>query len=188
MQENGWKILNAEGCNDCFTANGEHYRGNWDTRYLDCYDANHHQRYRVERTDTLQPGTYRLTCAARANGTGAFVYAIVGDGKPIFKEIPNTGNEGGGIWEEAMEIKARNEASLPAEEQRVDEMQNGNYSQLYNVNNGKGFGWNRITIEPIRITKPTAFRYGLTSDDAFTGHTWLGQYFSATDFEISSVQ
>ena len=182
LQENGWKILNAQGCNDRFTANGEHYKGEWDTRYLDCYDANHRQRYRVERTDTLQPGTYSFTCAARANGTGAFVYAIVGDGKPIFKEIPNTGKEGGGIWEEAEFLY-----SHPNE--NPDSVAFANQiCKLKDVNNGRGYGWNRITFEPIRITKPTVFRYGLTSDDAFTGHTWLGQWFSATDFEVSSVE
>lgn len=182
LQENGWKVLKAQGCNERFTAYGEHYKGDWHTRYLDCYDANHRQRFRVERTDTLQPGTYSFTCAARANGTGAFVYAIVGDGKPIFKEIPNTGNEGGDIWEEAEFLY-----SHPNE--NPDSVAFANQiCKLKDVNNGRGYGWNRITFEPIRITKPTVFRYGLTSDDAFTGHTWLGQWFSATDFEVSSVE
>jgi hypothetical protein len=55
---------------------------------------------------------------------------------------------------------------------------------LREVNNHKGYGWNRIIFEPIRITAPTVIRYGLTSDDDFTGKTWLGQWFSATDFEV----
>ena len=180
LQDNGWKILNAEGCNDRFTAHGEYMTGDYSVRYLDCWDDHHRQRYRVERTDTLRPGTYRLTCAARANGTGACVYVIVGDEKPQFLEIPATGNKGGSIWEEANQFVQSHPNIAP------DSVEYGNkLCELIDVNNGKGFGWNRITIEPIHITKPTALRYGLTSDDAFTGKTWLGQYFSATDFEVS---
>ena len=180
LQKNGWRILNAEGCNDRFTAHGEYQTGDGDVRYLDCWDNNHRQRYRAERTDTLQPGTYRLTCIARANGTGACIYAIVGDDKPIFMEIPATGNEGGSIYEEAHQYLSGNRGKESIDREKTNEAMS-----LVNVHDGKGFGWNRIIIGPIRITKPTTLRYGLTSDDAFTGRTWLGQYFSATDFEIS---
>lgn len=184
LQDNGWKILNAQGCNDRFTTEGQHLSGNEDVCYLDCYDEQHRQRYRVERTDTLQPGIYRLTCAARANGTGACIYAIVGDGQPIFKEIPATGNEGGDIWAEAEKfVRYHEDNAIPS-----DSVAYGNeQSKLVEANYHRGYGWNRITIEPIHITKPTALRYGLTSDDAFTGMTWLGQYFSATDFEVSRI-
>ncbi|MBQ7494245.1 MAG: PspC domain-containing protein [Bacteroidaceae bacterium] len=184
LRENGWRILNGEGCNARFTTTGEYMTGDRNVRYLDCYDEFHRQRYRAEHTETLQPGTYRLTCAARANGTGACIYAIVGDEPPIFKEIPATGNTGGSIHEEAKKEMARLvheadslgiEAEIPERIRRVVKL-NGDIG---------GFGWNRITIEPIRITKPTLIRYGLTSDDAFTGRTWLGQWFSATDFEVS---
>ena len=182
LQDNGWKILNAEGCNDRFTTTGQYLTGDGDVRYLDCYDDHHRQRYRAERTEALQPGTYRLTCAARANGTGAYVYAIVDDGRPIFMEIPNTGNEGGDIWKEANWI-------WRVAENSTDTIYNKHYNEdIARANYLKGFGWNRITFEPIRVTKPTALRYGLTSDDAFTGKTWLGQWFSATDFEVSRVE
>ena len=183
LQDNGWKILNAEGCNDRFTTTGQYLTGDGDVRYLDCYDHHHHQRYRAERSETLQPGTYRLSCVARANGTGACIYVIVGDEKPQFMEIPATGNEGGSIWEEADQFVQSHQNIAP------DSVEYGNnMSELREVNYGKGFGWNRIIFEPIRITKLTVFRYGLTSDDAFTGKTWLGQWFSATDFEVSSVE
>ena len=183
LQDNGWKILNAEGCNDRFTTTGQYLNGDHDVRYLDCYDNHHRQRYRAERTENLQPGTYRLTCVARTDGTGACIYAIVGDGKPVFKEIPNTGNEGGSIWVEADEYLRSHQEVAP------DSVEYANHlCQLKEVNNGKGFGWSRIIIEPIRITKPTPLRYGLTSDDAFTERTWLGKWFSATDFEVSSME
>ena len=185
LQDNGWTILNAEGCNDRFTAHGEHLTGDRDVRYLDCYDDNHRQRYRVERADTLQPGTYRLTCAARANGTGVCIYAIVGNQKPQFKEIPATGNTGGDIWVEADKfVRYHNDVPIPS-----DSVAYGNQQcELVEANDHKGYGWNRIAFEPFRITAPTVVRYGLTSDNAFTGKTWLGQWFSATDFHITRVE
>ena len=185
LQANGWKVLNGEGCNDRFTAYGEHLSGDDDVRYLDCYDDNHRQRYRVERTDTLYPGTYRLTCAARANGTGACIYAIIGNQKPQFVEIPATGNTGGDIWVEADKfVHYHKDVPIPS-----DSVAYGNQQcELVEANDHKGFGWNRIAFEPIRITAPTVIRYGLTSDNAFTGKTWLGQWFSATDFEVSRVE
>ena len=185
LQDNGWKILNAEGCNDRFTAHGEHLSGDRDVRYLDCYDDNHRQRLRVERADTLQPGTYRLTCAARANGTGACIYVIVGNQKPQFIEIPATGNTGGDIWVEADKfVRFHNHDVVPSDSAAYVHKQ----CELVGVNGQKGYGWNRIAFEPIRITAPTVIRYGLTSDNTFTGKTWLGQWFSATDFHITRVE
>lgn len=185
LQDNGWTILNAEGCNDRFTTTGQHLSGDRDVRYLDCYDDNHRQRYRVERADTLQPGTYRLTCAARANGTGVCIYAIVGNQKPQFKEIPATGNTGGDIWVEADKfVRYHNDVPIPS-----DSVAYGNQQcELVEANDHKGYGWNRIAFEPFRITQPTVVRYGLTSDNTFTGKTWLGQWFSATDFQITRVE
>ena len=184
LEDNGWKILNAQGCNDRFTVTGQHLSGDRDVRYLDCYDDHHRQRYRVERTDTLQPGTYRLTCAARADGTGACIYVIVGNQKPQFKEIPATGNTGGDIWVEADKfVRYHKGVPIPSDSAAYGNQQ----CELVGVNNFKGYGWNRITFEPIRVTAPTVIRYGLTSDDAFTGSTWLGKWFSATDFEIVQI-
>jgi len=184
LQDNGWRILNAQGCNDRFTTIGQHLSGDRDVRYLDCYDDNHRQRYRVERTDTLQPGTYRLTCAARADGTGACIYVIVGNQKPQFKEIPATGNTGGDIWVEADRfVHYHKDVPIPS-----DSVAYGNkLCELDVVNDYKGYGWNRITFA-IHVAAPTVIRYGLTSDDAFTGSTWLGKWFSATDFEITRVE
>ena len=64
----------------------------------------------------------------------------------------------------------------------------GSSEVILQANDGKGFGWNRLTIEPIRLTQPTVIRYGLSSDPAFTGKTWLGQWFSATDFEVTRME
>lgn len=196
MQERGWTILNAEGCNDRFTAYGEYMTGDRDVRYIDTYDEQHRQRLRIERTDTLLPGSYRLTCAARANGTGACIYVIVGNQKPQFLEIPPTGNTGGDIWEDAETeryltlMKERGRAAERGEADFADENVEipERVQQLRKANSGKGFGWNYIGTTPIRITKPTVVRYGVSSDPAFTGKTWLGQWFSATDFEVKRVE
>ena len=196
LQERGWEILNAEGCNDRFTAYGEYMTGDRDVRYIDCYDDNHRQRLRIERTDSLMPGTYRLTCAARASGTGACIYVIVGNQKPQFMEIPATGNTGGDIWEDAETERyltlmkergcaaERDEADFSDENVEIPER----VQQLRKANHGKGFGWNYIGTAPIHVTAPTVIRYGVSSDPAFTGKTWLGQWFSATDFEVTRVK
>lgn len=180
LQKNGWKILNAEGCNNRFTAYGEYYLENRsNNRYLDSYDERHQQRYRAERTDTLMPGRYKLSCAARANGRGAFVYMLINEKKQLI-EIPATGNVGGTIWQEANAEMERllSTDSIPSEFAR----------EIARANHSKGYGWNRLEFNPIIITKPTAVSYGLTSDPQFTGQTWLGQWFSACDFIIEHVE
>ena len=180
LQERGWRILNAEGCNGRFTSYGQYYLANRsNNRYLDCYDDHHRQRYHAERTDTLMPGRYKLTCAARANGRGAFVYTLI-DGKKQLIEIPATGNTGGSIWREAKnEIERKDSTGIEP---------SGFAQEIARANGGMGYGWNHLEFNPIIITKPfTAVSYGLTSDPHFTGQTWLGEWFSACDFIIERL-
>lgn len=197
LQENGWKVVNAEGCNNRFTAHGEYYveEDCWD-RYLDCYDEHSRQRYRVERTDTLMPGRYYLHCAARANGRGAFVYQII-DGKKQLIEIPATGNIGGSIWQEAKKQSDSIQNNQKSEitpikrihpmEKRRQRIATRQRTSIIEANGGKGYGWNRLEFNPIVITKPTAVSYGLTSDYQFTGQPFRGQWFSACDFIIEKI-
>ena len=197
LQENGWKVVNAEGCNNRFTAHGEYYveEDRWD-RYLDCYDEHSRQRYRVERTDTLMPGRYYLHCAARANGRGAFVYQII-DGKKQLIEIPATGNIGGSIWQEAKKQSDSIQNNQKSEitpikrihpmEKRRQRIATRQRTSIIEANGGKGYGWNRLEFNPIVITKPTAVSYGLTSDYQFTGQPFRGQWFSACDFIIEKI-
>ena len=59
------------------------------------------------------------------------------------------------------------------------------WEEAVKANDGKGYGWNRLKFDNIVVTKPnTVVSYGLTSDPEFTGQTWLGQWFSACDFEL----
>ena len=197
LQENGWKVVNAEGCNNRFTAHGEYYveEDGW-VRYLDCYDEDGRQRYRVERTDTLMPGRYYLHCAARANGRGAFVYQII-DGKKQLIEIPATGNIGGSIWQEAKKQSDSIQNNQKSEitpikrihpmEKRRQRIATRQRTSIIEANGGKGYGWNRLEFNPIVITKPTAVSYGLTSDYQFTGQPFRGQWFSACDFIIEKI-
>ena len=191
MDENGWDVRYAVRCNGNLTSVGEYMLNPNDcpdhkeVRYFHSYDPLHRQKLCIERTEHLQPGIYRLTCAARANGTGAFVYARIDCQEPILKEIPANGNVGGDIWEEANEF-------LQNHKNKKIDADSTTYAnrlcKLWSVNNNQGYGWNRIIIEPITITEPTTLSYGLTSDNDITHHTWLGQWFSATDFELTLVE
>lgn len=190
LDQHGWRILNGEGCNDRFTAYGEYYLENRrNNRYLDCYDDRHRQRYRAENGTSLMPGRYKLTCAARANGRGAFVYTLI-NGKKQLIEIPATGNTGGSIWQEATvslkEIVDSLNRMPVASEKLQQEL--GFHREITRANNGKGYGWNRIEFKPIVVTKPhTVVNYGVTTDPDFTGQTWLGEWFSACDFIIEKI-
>ena len=185
LATHGWTILKGEGCNDRFTARGEYYMdGRSQTRYLDCYDDHHRQLYRAEKGESLMPGRYKLTCAVRANGRGAFAYTLI-DGQKTLQEIPVTGNLGGGIWKEAIDSLERVNP-IQNEDEKLRRMPELNfYKALARANDGKGYGWTRLTFSPIIITKPhTVVNYGVTTDPDFTGQSWLGQWFSACDFLI----
>ncbi|MBQ7472032.1 MAG: PspC domain-containing protein, partial [Prevotella sp.] len=179
LNENGWRILNAEGCNDRFTAYGEYYvSGSEGNRYLDCYDKHHRQRYRAERTDSIMPGTYRLSVAARADGRGVYVYMIT-NGKKRLIEIPANGNTGGDIWESAKD-KLDN---LESKGKDVDE----ETRCLADVNDSNGYGWSRLVFDSIVVKTPTTISYGLCSDPSFTWKSWIGHWFSACDFVLEEV-
>ena len=55
------------------------------------------------------------------------------------------------------------------------------------ANDGRGFGWNRIALPDIVVKKPTLIHYGVSTVPSLTGHTWLGQWFSACDFELKRI-
>ena len=190
LHKNRWKVVNAEGCNNRFTACGEYYieKDRWN-RYLDCYNEDGRQRYRVERTDTLMPGRYYLHCAARANGPGAFVYLLI-DGKKELIEIWANGNTKGNIFSAARGETNRISREMKAEKISKEEAQK-RLEPLRNMaiaNGGKGYGWNRLSSNVFDITKPTAVKYGLTSDYQFTGQPFRGQWFSACDFVFEKIE
>ena len=86
--------------------------------------------------------------------------------------------------EERKHASEHDEADFAEENVEIPER----VQQIIKANHGKGFGWNYIGTTPIRITKPTLIRYGVSTDPTITGRTWLGQWFSATDFEVKRVE
>lgn len=181
LSARGWKVVRAEGCHDRYTTTGQYYTGNQQVRYIDTYDEAHNQLFTIERTDSLQPGRYRLTACVRANGQGAFLYATYTDGGTIVvkTEIPATGNTGGNIWSEACQQLD----DLQKAEKEPDEK----LRDIASANDGRGFGWNRIALPDIGIITPTRLHYGVTTDPDITYQSWLGEWFSACDFELKRI-
>lgn len=178
LHAGGWRIIGHSHCNDHYTGSGRYYTGNPKRQYLDSYDDGGQQLYRVERTDSaLAPGTYTLTAAVRADGEGAYVYAIA-DGRTYKAQIPAEGDTGGQIWQDAKSESATF---------NVDSGLVGHQKQIMDIvqaNGGNGFGWSRVTISGIK-TKSGRVSYGLTSDPAITGSHFVGTWFSADDFRLA---
>ena len=83
-----------------YTSNGEYYNGDENVRYLDVYAWTTERRlhYRAERQEIVEPGYYRLECAARAEGNGVFIYAYNPKKHSIvYQGVPALGNEGGDL-------------------------------------------------------------------------------------------
>lgn len=109
FQCEAWKLITAENCGDNeYTRSGEyvdikdvveggHGKRDYDKRYLNAWAPDQNLRYQAERTEGVEPGTYKLTCSARcAEGSdGVYIYVIVDDtpdSKPIFAAVPALGN------------------------------------------------------------------------------------------------
>jgi hypothetical protein len=58
------------------------------------------------------------------------------------------------------------------------------YQDIADANDGKGYGWNRVTIEGIKVAQGTV-SYGVSTRSAFTGTAFGGQWVSATDFRLT---
>lgn len=176
LKSGGWRVVSHDYCNDIYSSSGEYYNGNANKRYLNSFDSGGRQLYRVERTDSVEPGTYRLSAIVRADGTGAYIYAIA-DGKVYKAQIPAEGCTGGQIWQEAKtETDGVDGDSLHVGRQKL-------LSDIANANDGNGYGWSRITIDGI-VVKKGKVKYGLTSVPDITGDQFAGTWFSACDFRL----
>ncbi len=187
LSERGWRVVRADHC-DRYTSSGQYYTGSG-ARYIDTYDSRHRQLFTIERTDSLQPGTYRLTACVRANGQGAYVYAFI-DGyasAPWYKEIPADGNTGGGLWREARLKRDSIDAYVTPNPESVRPADYDYLRAIAEANGGRGFGWNRIALPLIVVKKPSLLHYGVSTVPSLTGSTWLGQWFSACDFELKRI-
>lgn len=179
LSQGGWYLIEPTGERNSYTDTGQHYSGKGDMRYLNGY-ADWGLSYQVEHNKTELPsGTYSLTVTARTDGKGAFVYAVA-DGKQYLAEIPVSGNQGGNVWMEAKQL-------LNKEDSTANGVNRQYYQDIADANDGMGYGWNRVTIEGIRVTKGTV-RYGISTKSGFTGTSFGGQWVSAADFRLKPQQ
>ena len=173
----GFHLLRHDVCWDHVTYDGQYYTGDEIVKYLDTYDSECEQKYHAEKVvNGLEPGTYSLTVAVRASGLGAFVYALGDHNRKYLAEIPPFYTEGGSIWADAYKRIKQLEA-----EGRGDEV-SGYDRRLARVNDGKGYGWSRITIDDIEV-KDGTLKFGVSTLPEFTGKQLRATWFSACDFE-----
>lgn len=174
LQENKWKIVKAEHCNDRYTDNGEYFNGNDNMRYLNVYNYECLARFQVERTDSVANGLYRLKAKARAQGCGVYIYAI-GD-ETIMTEVTPSGDEGGQLWEKAI-----------AQANNADDTAATTGSQMIaKAHDGKGYGWSEVECT-VRVSKGIV-RYGVSTDPQFTHHPYSSEWFSAADFSLEHIK
>lgn len=174
IQEN-WNVVRHDGCRG-FVSIGEHYQ-NGGKRYLHAYSVDGRIQYQMEKTDSVQPGVYRLEAVGRSNGKGAFVYVCTNDSS-YKREIPNCHDTQGGIWQEAQQRIAAGGLSV------ADSI---HYHEISQRHDGKGYGWSRVVVDSIVVTKPGELRYGISNVPAFTGKPWRGTWLSAADFTLTPI-
>lgn len=158
---NGWTVSHNGNTN---TGGGEYWNPDNAHRYLDSWAnaAGKLQYMAKQRILGLPNGTYKLQAAVRADGTGAKIFTITGM-DTTFVDIPGLGNTAGSIWENA-----------DAE------------STIKGVNSGAGYGWSWVEIPSINVGH-NELVFGATNVNSFTGDTWAGWWFSATDFRLFYV-
>ena len=183
-QDNHWKLLQAENClSRRYTNSGKYFTGDRRVRYLDAYDPSGNLLVQAERSEKRAPGHYRLTCNARADNWGAFIYAETAMGRDSISITP-LGNEGGNIWQMAVDYVAK------VSEAELNTTEKGHLmKRISEANNGNGFGWTQTILKDIEVGSDSLVRYGvyanseLSVSDANRFH-----WFSATDFTLTPVE
>lgn len=176
LADGGWTLTHSKGLNGITFRSGEHFSGNDRTRYLDaCKDGDGDwMEYEVTRRLKVAPGTYTLKAAARANGSGAELFATDGKQRRYTADIPACGNKGGSIW---------NDARLALETDSLKRRPDRDYlKKMVHANDKKGYGWSEISIEGITVGADSVLIYGVTT--VSPEHTWEGTWLSATSFEL----
>ena len=179
LQQGGWALVKHENCNNHYTHESEYYTGDENVRYLDGHDSECMEIYQVERKEAVAPGHYRLTCVARSQGRGAFIYVDGPRGKQL-KEIPAYGNKGGEIYEQAQQVWQADSLAIGHEADRI--------RQILSVHDGQGYGWSEVVIDDIIITQTDSLAYGVSTDETFTGQPCNSRWFSACDFKLEKVE
>lgn len=178
LRKGGWNLLTAGNCAH-YTWNGQYPNGDPDVRYLDTYNENCEAVLRVERNQEVEPGVYRLDCLVRAEGPGAYVYAMAEDSTYLM-EIPAYEDKPAGLYElllQEQEYGRDKVASLKFLNLKVDSADVRNHAECLN-------SWSVVTIDNI-VSTDGIIAYGMTSDRTITNQDCRAKWFSATDFTLT---
>ena len=183
-QDNHWKLLQAENClSRRYTNSGKYFTGDRRVRYLDAYDPSGNLLFQAERSEKKAPGHYRLTCNARADNWGAFIYAETAMGRDSISITP-LGNEGGNIWQMAVDYVAK------VSEAEINTTEKGHLmKRISEANNGNGFGWTQTILKDIEVGPDSLVRYGVYANSELSvSDVNRFHWFSATDFTLTPVE
>ena len=183
-QDNHWKLLKAENClSRRYTNSGKYFTGDRRVRYLDAYDPSGNLLFQAERTEKKAPGHYRLTCNARADNWGAFIYAETAMGRDSISITP-LGNEGGNIWQMAVDYVAR------VSDAEINTTEKGHLmKRISEANNGNGFGWTQTILKDVEVGPDSLVRYGVYADSELSeSDANRFHWFSATDFKLEPLE
>ena len=185
FREGGWKLTGVVNV-DRYTYSGQYMTGDKDVRYLDTHSAYRPLIYTAEKTDSVEPGVYRLSAAVRSNNDNRYIY-VKNEDYVILRacEVPVCGNKGGNIWEA---LTRPQQAAYMIVKERIAHLSDSDKRKIRNANNGEGYGWSYICVPDIKIFEPSVIRYGVSTDERFTDEIAPTQgWFSATDFVLERI-
>ena len=184
LDETGFSIIN-NSCNRC-TWSGDYPTGDIQRRYLDACDYALLE-FTAEKTDTIAPGTYTLCALVRAEDEGGYLYVKVGHDEQYTESmvaIPAHDNEGGNLWKWAC-----GNTTLSEVQEFYPELCNDSIRKnIAFANNGKGFGWQLMTIRSIKVKKDEYVKYGITTESDIIGEEPECDWVSATDFVLMKTE
>lgn len=184
LDETGFSIIN-NSCNRC-TWSGDYPTGDRQRRYLDACDYALLE-FTAEKTDTIAPGTYTLCALVRAEDEGGYLYVKVGHDNQYTENmvsIPAHANEGGNLWKWAC-----GNTTLSEIQEFYPELCNDSIRKnIAFANNGKGFGWQLMTIRSIKVKKGEYVKYGITTESDIIGEEPECDWVSATDFVLMKTE
>ncbi len=184
LDETGFTII-TNTCNRC-TWSGDYPTGDRQRRYLDACDYALLE-FTAEKTDTIAPGIYTLCALVRAEDEGGYLYVKVGHDNQYTENmvsIPAHANEGGNLWKWAC-----GNTTLSEVQEFYPELCNDSIRKnIAFANNGKGFGWQLMTIRSIKVKKGEYVKYGITTESDIIGEEPECDWVSATDFVLMKTE
>lgn len=182
LQNAGWEVLKAEGCNSDILAWQRNYATNDGIHYLRLsqnYDSENRRkgmrlnlRHRVE----LPAGVYRLEGLASANGRGFCLYASTGggDGWTQLGEVPDGNDPTGRLSDVTWERRAEVPMLVENDSARWNEMRDA-------------YGWMHYVAVDNIFHNGGEIYYGISNDVSFTGRPWNGDRVSLFDLRLVRV-